>query len=94
MQIEKMERAFRYREGHSSGGINLPDPDPSLDPENVRTLFCATFPEITTAALTGPEVVEGKLVWTFTKAMYLFTGCSRWRAVAGRHGLTGRRRCL
>ena len=29
MQIEKMERVFRYREGNSSG-INLPDPDPSL----------------------------------------------------------------
>jgi PRTRC genetic system protein C len=57
-----------YREGNSSG-INLPDPDPSLDVENVRTLFCATFPEITTAALTGPEVVDGKLVWTFTKAV-------------------------
>jgi PRTRC genetic system protein C len=68
MQIEEMERAFRYREGNSSG-INLPDPDPSLDVENVRTLFCATFPEITTAALTGPEVVDGKLVWTFTKAV-------------------------
>ena len=69
MQIEKTERAFRYREGNSSGGVNLPDPDPSLDVENVRTLFAATFPEITTAALTGPEVVDGKLIWTFTKAV-------------------------
>ena len=69
MQIEKMERAFRYREGNSSCAIDLPDPDPSLDAENVRTLFCATFPEITTAALTGPEVIDGKLVWTFTKAV-------------------------
>ena len=29
----------------------------------------ATYPEITTAALTGPETIEGKLVYTFIKAI-------------------------
>ena len=69
MQIEKMERVFRYREGNSSGGLTLPDPDPSLDVESVRALFCSSFPEITTAALTGPEAVGDKLVYTWTKSI-------------------------
>jgi PRTRC genetic system protein C len=68
MQIRTMRRIFRYVEG-KSGGITLPDPDPSLDVESVRTLFCTSFPEITTAALTGPEAVGDKLVYTFTKAV-------------------------
>jgi PRTRC genetic system protein C len=29
----------------------------------------ATYPEITTAALTGPETVDGKMIYTFTKAI-------------------------
>lgn len=63
MTIEKTTRLFRY------AGIALPDPDGRLDVEGVRTLYAATYPEITTAALTGPETVDGKLVYTFTKAI-------------------------
>jgi PRTRC genetic system protein C len=69
MQIKKMERVFKYLEGKSAGGLTLPDPNPALDVESVRALFCATFPEIATAALTGPEVVGDKLVYTWTKAI-------------------------
>jgi PRTRC genetic system protein C len=29
----------------------------------------ASYPEITTAALTGPEAADGALVYTFTKAI-------------------------
>ena len=63
MTIEKATRLFRY------AGITLPDPDGRLDVESVRSLYAATYPEITTAALTGPETVDGKLVYTFTKAI-------------------------
>lgn len=69
MQIQKMERVFKYADGRYSGGLTLPDPDPSLDVESVRALFCTTYPEITTAALTGPEAVGDKLVYTFTKSI-------------------------
>jgi len=61
--IEKTTRLFRY------AGITLPDPDGRLDVESVRSLYAATYPEITTAALTGPETLDGKLVYTFTKAI-------------------------
>ncbi len=63
MTIRKMTRSFRY------AGLVLPDPAPDLDVENVRSLYSASYPEITTAALTGPEVVDGILVYTFTKAI-------------------------
>jgi len=69
MQMNKMERVFRYRETNSSAGLTLPDPDPSLDVESVRALFSASFPEITTAALTGPEAVGDKLVYTLSKSI-------------------------
>jgi PRTRC genetic system protein C len=69
MQIQKMERVFRYVEGRSTSGLTLPDPNPTLDVESVRALFCTSFPEITTAALTGPEALGDKLVYTFTKSI-------------------------
>jgi PRTRC genetic system protein C len=62
MTIENMPRIFRY------SGLTLPDID-GLDVESVRSLYAATYPEITTAALTGPEAVDGKLIYTFTKAI-------------------------
>jgi PRTRC genetic system protein C len=39
----------------------------SQSPEIRRN--CTSFPEITTAALTGPEAVGDKLVYTFTKSI-------------------------
>jgi len=63
MTIERTPRLFRY------SGLSLPDPDCRLDVESVRSLYAATYPEITTAALAGPEAVDGKLVYTFTKAI-------------------------
>ena len=63
MTIRKMTRNFRY------SGLLLPDPAPDLDVESVRNLYAASYPEITTAALTGPEAVDGALVYTFTKVI-------------------------
>ena len=63
MTINRMIRSFRY------AGLILPDPAPDLDVESVRSLYAASYPEITTAALTGPEAVDGALVFTFAKAI-------------------------
>ena len=46
MTIENMPRVFRY------SGLTLPDIE-GLDVESVRSLYAATYPEITTAALTS-----------------------------------------
>jgi PRTRC genetic system protein C len=63
MIIRKMARSFRYL------GLVLPDPASDLDVESVRSFYAASYPEITTAALTGPEAVDDTLVYTFTKAI-------------------------
>jgi len=63
MTTRKMTRSFRY------AGLILPDPATDLDVESVRSLYAASYPEITMAALTGPEAVDGALVYTFTKAI-------------------------
>jgi len=63
MTIETMTREFRY------DSVRLPDPDPRLSIEEVRTAFSATYPEIATAAVTGPEAVGNKLVYHFAKAI-------------------------
>jgi PRTRC genetic system protein C len=63
MTIARTARSFRYF------GLILPDPASELDIESVRSFYSATYPELTTAAVTGPEIVDGTLVYTFTKAI-------------------------
>jgi PRTRC genetic system protein C len=63
MTIENLEREFRY------DNLRLPDPNRRLSIDEVRTAFSATYPEIATASVTGPEAVGNKLVYYFTKAI-------------------------
>jgi PRTRC genetic system protein C len=63
MHVEKLEREFRYC------GIVLPEIDGSLDIESIRAAYSATYPEIATAAVTGPEAIGNKLVYTFSKSI-------------------------
>ena len=64
MQIQQTERVFRY-----SRGLVLPDPDPSLGIEAVRQVYSSSYPEIITAAVSGPEFADGKQVFTFKTAV-------------------------
>ncbi len=50
-------------------GVRLPDVDPKLSPEEIRTLYSHEFPDIATASITGPEAVGDKLVYRFTRAI-------------------------
>lgn len=56
-------RSFTYR------GLVLPDPNRKLSPEEVKAVFATTYPELATAAITGPEVVGDKLLYTFSAAL-------------------------
>jgi PRTRC genetic system protein C len=62
MTIETMSREFRY------GELRLGDPNPNLSIEEVRAAFSASYPEISTATVTGPEAIGNKLVYHFSKA--------------------------
>jgi PRTRC genetic system protein C len=63
MEIHVLSRTFEFN------GVRLPDPDPKLSPEEVRNLYAHQFPDIATAAITGPEAVGDKLRYQFTRAI-------------------------
>jgi PRTRC genetic system protein C len=49
--------------------VKLPDPNPRLSVEEVRALYAHQYPDIATAAITGPEASGDKLVYRFTRAI-------------------------
>ena len=61
--VQKLLRSFAYN------GIALPDPGSELSPEQVRDVYSATYPEITTASIEGPEQKGERLVYTFRRAV-------------------------
>ena len=63
MQVSTMRREFRF------GGAKLPDPNPQIDVEQVRSIYATQFPEIAKAALTGPEAIGDKMVYRFERAI-------------------------
>lgn len=56
-------RAFTFN------GVDLPDPAPTMSPDEVRELYSATYPELTTATIEGPEVRGDRLVYSFRRAV-------------------------
>ena len=56
----------RYFEFH---GQKLPDPNPKLSVEDVRTLYAHQYPDIATATIIGPESIGDKLRYQFTRAI-------------------------
>ena len=63
MKVENLVREFSYN------GIRLPDLDVKLSIEEVRNLYATAYPEITTAAIEGPEAVGNKLIYRFSSAI-------------------------
>lgn len=63
MQIQTLTREFSY------AGLALPDPNPTFTPEQVRDMYSAAYPEITSASIEGPEQKGDKLVYTFKRAV-------------------------
>ena len=61
--VQKLLRSFAYN------GITLPDPGSELSPEQVRDVYSATYPEITTASIEGPEQKGERLIYTFRRAV-------------------------
>ncbi|TAM83464.1 MAG: PRTRC system protein C [Acidobacteria bacterium] len=63
MESRVLGRSFSFQ------SLKLPDPDPKLSAEEVRTLYSQQYPDIATATITGPEVVGDKLVYRFSRAI-------------------------
>ena len=56
-------RSFIYN------GVKLPDPDPRMTPEEVKTLYSLEYPELATAAIAGPEAFGECLQYRFVRAI-------------------------
>jgi PRTRC genetic system protein C len=63
MEGHQLIRHFEFN------GLRLPDIDPTLPPEEIRTLYSHQYPDIATASITGPEAVGDKLVYRLTRAI-------------------------
>ena len=63
MKVETLVREFNYN------GVRLPDPNPKLTVDEVRNLYATAHPDITTAAIEGPEAVGNKLIYRFSRAI-------------------------
>lgn len=57
-EIVQARRIFRL------GSLRLPDPDPSLPPEEAVRLYAAAYPQVAQAEIGEPEVSpDGELVY-------------------------------
>lgn len=63
MKAEILQREFVYN------GIKLPDPGPQLSTEQVREIHAIAYPELSTAAIEGPELLTGKAIYRFVRAI-------------------------
>ena len=63
IKVDALERSFTFQ------GIRLPDPNPDFSIEQVRDMYVATYPELATAAIEGPSPIDGRLEYSFTRAV-------------------------
>ena len=63
LQATPLKRSFAFL------GVKLPDPNPKLSAEEVRSFYSAQYPDLATAAIIGPEAVGDKLVFRFERAI-------------------------
>ena len=63
MQARAMRREFSFL------GIRLPDPDSRMTVEDVRGVLSMQYPEIATAAISGPEAIGDTMKYTFERAI-------------------------
>ncbi|CAG4913835.1 PRTRC system protein C [Paraburkholderia gardini] len=62
ISIAAVIREFVYN------GVNLLDPGPAFSPDQVRDLYTAQYPELTTAAVDGPALTGEIARYTFVRA--------------------------
>ena len=62
VKVSPLEREFRF------GTVILPDPNPALSVDEVKTTYAAQYPEIVTAVTTGPEMIGSKQVYHFARS--------------------------
>ncbi|MFM0123361.1 MULTISPECIES: PRTRC system protein C [Paraburkholderia] len=62
ISITALVRQFSYN------GVAFTDPGPAFSPEDVRDLYSAQYPELTTASVDGPEIAGDIATYKFVRA--------------------------
>lgn len=62
-EVTTLSREFSYN------GVKLPDPNPSMTIEEVRAIYANQYPDLATASIAGPETSDGKLHYSFVRAI-------------------------
>lgn len=62
MQEIQITRSFKYN------SVTLPDPNPSLGPDQIREFYATQYPELNNAVVEGPATKSGVATYTFTRA--------------------------
>lgn len=60
--VKQLTRIFR------SGSVQLPDPDPSMKPDQVKELYSANHQHLANAVVEGPTAEGDYLVYEFKPA--------------------------
>jgi PRTRC genetic system protein C len=63
MEASAITREFVYN------GTKLPDPNPTLNIDQVRDILTTSHPELANAAIDGPEVKGDRHVFAFVKSV-------------------------
>jgi PRTRC genetic system protein C len=64
LNIQTVERVFKF--GKDDNKVELDDPNPDFTPEEVMSFYALTYPELTTASLSGPKIDRcGKAIYKF-----------------------------
>lgn len=63
LKVEHTTREFKYN------GQALQDPDPKLSTDAVKEFYANIYPDLTNAAIEGPERVGSKMVFEFRRGV-------------------------
>jgi PRTRC genetic system protein C len=63
IKIENIVRKFTYN------GVDLPDPNPALNVNEVQGVLANTHPELANAAIDGPKAKGNVHTYTFVKSV-------------------------
>lgn len=67
VQVSAPKRVFKFDKNGDT--VTLPDPNPDFTAEEVLRFYSGQYPELTTAALTGPEIKDGKAVYSVEESV-------------------------
>ncbi len=63
MEKITLKRSFSFN------GLKLPEPDERMSVEEVKSFYANQYPELTTAAISGPEIIGNSIQYTFSRAI-------------------------